>query len=85
VRQVSQKTCKRDKLDLSIYLCRKKKRRRRRRNTYRRLWGTTTDTEGRQTDSVRWRGERRKDCCYSCNNNNSEQIGSQVTAVIEPV
>jgi hypothetical protein len=40
VKQVSQKTCKRVKLDLSIYLCRKKKRRRRRRrnrNTYRRL------------------------------------------------
>jgi hypothetical protein len=31
--------------------------------------GTTTDTEDRQTDSVRWRGERRRNCCYSCNNN----------------
>jgi hypothetical protein len=30
----------------------------------------TTDTKDRQTDSVRWRGARRRDCCYRCNNNN---------------
>jgi hypothetical protein len=44
VRQVSQKICKRVKLDLSIYLCRRKKKKKKkkrkrskRRNTNRRL------------------------------------------------
>lgn len=46
--------------------------------------GTTTDTEDRQTDSVRWRVERRRTAATAATTT-TEQIGSQVTAVIEPV
>ncbi len=83
VRQVSQKTCKRVKLDLSIYLCRKKKKKKRR-NTYRRLWeAQQTQKTDRQTACVG--GEQEEETAATAATTTTEQIGSQVTAIIEPV
>jgi hypothetical protein len=46
--------------------------------------GTTTDTEDRQTDSLRWRGKEEETAATAATTT-TEQIGSQVTALIEPV